>query len=102
MAEMYRNRVHHDDDTIEETKFPKEEKENAKKDHAEKKLKLKKDEKATSHLCAHDPTAPSPASGWWHCRDDPRAEYDEFTKKDETVAPLPGEPEGGTHHGSRG
>jgi hypothetical protein len=84
MAQIWRNRVHHDDDTIEESKFPKEEKENAKKDHVEKKIKLKKDEKASSHLCAHDPIAGADPE-WWDCQRDPRAEYDEPVKKEDTI-----------------
>jgi hypothetical protein len=91
MPKTWRNRVHHDDDTIEETKYPENAKDQAKKDHAEKKLKLKKDEKATSHLCGHDPAASDPPSGWWDCQTDPRAEYDEFTKKDpDIITALPG------------
>mgnify|MGYP001592726434 CR=1 FL=1 len=32
--------------------------------------------KATVHVCPH--AAGAPASEWWNCRDDPRAQYQEM------------------------
>jgi hypothetical protein len=95
MAKQWRNRVHLNDETrwgtVEETFFDEDKKTEAKKDHAEKKLKLKKDEMASSHLCPHAPGAPVEA-GLYNCRYDPRAEYEEFTKKTDDPLPPPAGP----------
>lgn len=96
MTQVYRNFVLYQDGTKDETKFKKEEKDQAKANHGQNKVKLKKDEKASTHLCAHDPLAEGgPDLEWWDCRTDPRAEYEEFTKKGDLdltdiIVALPG------------
>lgn len=46
------------------------------KDAAEAKPKKKAVNKVSIHFCPH--AAGEPASGWYNCKDDPLAQYEEF------------------------
>lgn len=37
-------------------------------------------EKCSMHLCAHNAEAPELPAQWYHCRTDPRAQYEETVK----------------------
>lgn len=54
-------------------------KDEADAEHAKKKVKAKKGETTSQHLCSH--ADGELASTWYNCRNDPRAQYEEFTKE---------------------